>query len=133
VFLLTALVLVLTIIGIPLLVLLPFGIIVLLLMALAGFTGTACAIGSAARRRFGMGHASGFLDVILGIVIILSPVLLGRFVGMAGWPADPFVWLLVLTGTAFEFLAWTTGFGAVLINTFSRWRARRVARTAVPA
>lgn len=130
VFLLTALVLILTVIGIPLLLLLPFAVIALLLMALAGFTGTACAIGSAARRRLGVAGQSGFLDVVFGLLIILSPLLLGRFIAMAGWVTEPFVWLLVLTGTAFEFLAWTTGFGAVLINTFSRWHARRLARAA---
>ena len=126
VFVLTALVLVLTIVGIPLLVLLPFGVIVLLLMALAGFTGTASTIGHAVRQRFGQAGQPGFTDVVLGVLIILSPLLLGRFIAMAGWVAGPFVWLLVLTGTAFEFLAWTTGFGAILMNTFSRWRARRV-------
>ena len=132
IFLLTALLLILTIVGIPLLLLLPFAIIALLLMALAGFTGTACAIGNAARRRLGMTGQSGFLDVAFGVLIVLSPLLLGRFIAMAGWVADPLVWLLVLTGTAFEFLVWTAGFGAVLINTFSRWRARRLARSTPP-
>jgi hypothetical protein len=132
VFVLTALVLVLTIVGIPLLLLLPFGVIVLLLMALAGFTGTASTIGRAARQRFGQGGQPGFMDVVVGILIILSPLLLGRFIAMAGWVAGPFVWLLVLTGTAFEFLAWTTGFGAMLMNTFSRWRGRRLARGTAP-
>jgi hypothetical protein len=132
-FILTTLVLVLTIIGIPLLLLLPFAVIALLLMALAGFTGTACAVGGAARRRFGLASRPGFLDVVMGVLIILSPLLIGRFVGLAGWPADPLAWLLVLTGTAFEFIAWTAGFGAVLLNSFSRWRARREARTPVPA
>ena len=125
---LTAVLLAVSIIGIPLILLLPFAVLVLILLALAGFTGTAAAIGQAARRRFGLAGEQGFLDVVLGVLIILSPVLIGRMLALASWPDNPFTWVLILTGTGFEFLAWTTGFGAVLMNTFSRWRARRVAR-----
>jgi hypothetical protein len=127
---LTAFVLVITLIGIPLLLLLPFAVLMLLLLAFVGFSGTAYAIGQAARRRFGISGNAAFFDVCVGLAIILSPLLIGRVIGLAGWPANPLSWLLVLTGTAFEFLAWTTGFGAVLLNTFSRWRARRSTRTA---
>jgi hypothetical protein len=67
------------------------------------------------------------------VLIILSPVLIGRMLALASWPDNPFTWVLILTGTGFEFLAWTTGFGAVLMNTFSRWRARRIARASPPA
>jgi hypothetical protein len=130
VMILTAFVLVITLIGIPLLLLLPFAVLLLLLLAFVGFSGTAYAIGQTARRRFGLGGHAAFFDVCLGLLIILSPLLIGRVIGLAGWPADPLSWLLVLTGTAFEFVAWTTGFGAVLMNTFSRWRARRSTRTA---
>jgi hypothetical protein len=62
--------------------------------------------------------------------VVLSPLLVGRFLAIGGWPAEPLVWLLVIAGTVFEFAAWTAGFGAVLMNTFSGWRARRLARTA---
>ena len=130
---LTAVLLAVSIIGIPLILLLPFAVLVLILLALAGFTGTAVAIGQAARRRFGIAGEQGFLDVVVGVLIILSPVLIGRMLALASWPDNPFTWVLILTGTGFEFLAWTTGFGAVLMNTFSRWRARRIARTSPPA
>lgn len=133
VLILTVFVLMITLIGIPLLLLLPFAVLMLLVLAFVGFSGTAYAIGQGVRRRFGMSGQAAFLDVSLGLVIILSPLLAGRIVGLAGWPADPLSWLLILTGTAFEFLAWTTGFGAVLMNTFSRWRAKRHARTAAVA
>ena len=129
---LTALVLAVSIVGIPLLLLLPFAVLALILMAIAGFAGTAAAFASGARRRFGLAAQPGFADVLLGIVLILSPLLIGRFIAMGGGPAEPFAWLLVTGGIAFEFLAWTTGFGAVLMNAFSRWRGRRAARTAAP-
>jgi hypothetical protein len=129
---LTAVLLALSIIGIPLLLLLPFAVLVLILLALAGFTGIAAAVGQAVRRRFSIGGDPGFVDVVLGVLVILSPVLIARMLALATWD-NPLTWILMLTGTGFEFLAWTTGFGAVLMNTFSRWKARRVAHTAPPA
>ncbi|HZB26421.1 MAG TPA: polymer-forming cytoskeletal protein [Vicinamibacterales bacterium] len=129
---LTALVLAVSIVGIPLLLLLPFAVLALILMAIAGFAGTAAAFASGARRRLGLGAQPGFVDVLVGIVLILSPLLIGRFIAIGGGPAEPFAWLLVTGGIAFEFLAWTTGFGAVLMNSFARWRARRAARTPAP-
>jgi hypothetical protein len=129
VFTLTVIVLSISIVGIPLLLLMPFAVLILLLMAIVGFSGTASAVGQWARRRFGIGTAPGFGDVCLGILIILLPVLVGRVVGLAGWPLSPIVFLLVATGLAVEFLAWSSGFGAVLTNVFSRWQATRAARS----
>lgn len=129
---LTAFVLVITLIGIPLLLLLPFAVLMLLVLAFVGFSGTAYAIGQGARRRFALGGHAAFFDICLGLLIILSPLLAGRIVGLVGWPGNPLAWLLVLIGTAFEFLAWTTGLGAILMNTFSRWRSRRARTAPVP-
>jgi hypothetical protein len=128
-FTLIAIVLSISIIGIPLLLLLPFAVLFLLLMALVGFSGTASAVGQWARRRFGMGTPPGFVDVFIGIVIILLPVLVGRIVAFGGWTLTPIVFLLVATGVAVEFLAWSSGFGAVLTNVFSRWQATRATRS----
>jgi hypothetical protein len=128
-FALAAIVLAISLIGIPLLVLLPFALVVLLAMAVVGFSGTAYAVGQWARRRFGITTMSGFADICLGILIILLPLLLGRVVALGGWPLSPVVFLLVATGLAVEFLAWASGFGAVLTNAFSHWQATRTARS----
>jgi hypothetical protein len=128
-FVLTAIVLAISLIGIPLLLLLPFAVVVLLVMSVVGFSGTAYAVGQWARRRFGIATTSGFADICLGILIILLPLLLGRVVALGGWTLSPVVFLLVATGLAVEFLAWASGFGAVLTNTFSRWQATRAARS----
>ena len=69
-----------------------------------------------------------FADVCLGILIILLPVLIARVVAFGGWTLSPIMFLLVATGLAVEFLAWSGGFGAVLTNAFSRWQATRGAR-----
>jgi hypothetical protein len=118
-----------TIIGIPLLLLLPFVILALVVMALVGFTGAAIALGQAVRRRFGMWSASPFADVAIGIVVILLPLLVGRVIALAGWAAGPAVFLFVALGAAVEFLAWSCGFGAIVTNAITRWEARRAART----
>jgi hypothetical protein len=132
VMILTCIVLSISIVGIPLLLLMPFAVLFFLLLALVGFTGTALAVGEWTRRRFSLGTASGFADVWLGIVIILFPVLIGRLVGLGGFLTGPVVFLLVAAGIGLEFLAWSSGLGAVLTNTFSHWQARRATRTAAP-
>src|SRR5262245_29171179 len=128
----TCFVLAITIVGIPLLFLVPFAVLFLILVALAGFTGTALAIGQWARRRFGLSSAPGFPDIWIGIVIILLPTLVGRLIGLSGFVGWPISVLLIATGTGLEFLAWSTGFGAILSNMFSRWQARRAVRSSVP-
>jgi hypothetical protein len=128
VFTLAVVVLSISIIGIPLLLLMPFAVLLLLLMAIVGFSGTATAVGQWARRRFGIGSTSGVADVCLGILIILLPLLLARVVALGGWALSPIVFLLVATSLCVEFLAWSSGFGAVLTNAFSRWQATRAAR-----
>jgi hypothetical protein len=128
----TCFVLAITIVGIPLLFLVPFAVLFLILVALAGFTGTALAVGQWARRRFGLSSAPGFPDIWIGIVIILLPTLLGRLIGLSGFVGLPISLLLIAAGTGLEFLAWSTGFGAILSNMFSRWQARRAVRNAVP-
>ena len=128
---LTSFVLVLTIIGIPLLLLIPFIIAFLVLLALVGFTGTALAIGQWASRRFGIGTTAGMATVVLGIVLILLPLMLARVIALGGWATAPFSFTLGAAAFGLELLVWAAGFGAVLSNVFGGWRARRSA--AVPA
>ena len=130
---LTAIVLAISLIGIPLLVLLPFVVLFLILIAIIGFTATAAAIGRAVQRRFALGNAGTFVSVFVGVLVILSPLLFGRVLALAGWPATPFALLLVTAGFAVELLAWASGFGAVLTNAFTRWQAQRASRTSVTA
>ena len=128
VLLLIGLVLAVSIIGIPLLLLLPFVVVLLLLMALVGFAGTAAAIGNSVQRRLIDDGASPYLSVAIGVLVILSPVVIGRLIALVGWPATPVAVLLVALGFSVELLAWASGFGAVLTNAFTRWQAQRAAR-----
>jgi hypothetical protein len=122
---LTCIVLVLTIVGIPLLLLMPFVVLLAILLALVGFSGTALAVGQWARRRFNLGGTAGFLDMWLGIFVILLPVLVGRLIALGGFVVTPLSLLFVTAGVGVEFLAWSTGVGAILTNIFAKWQARR--------
>lgn len=128
--LISTIVLILIVVGIPLLLLLPFLVLALLVMALFGYAGVAYAIGGWLRRRTATG-GGGMLDVFVGIIAIMLPLLLGRVIALVGWAAGPLAFALVVIGVMLEFLAWTAGFGAVLVNAFSRWQARRAARVPV--
>jgi hypothetical protein len=128
VLLLTCFVLAVSIIGIPLLLLVPFAVLALIVVALVGFTGTAAAVGQWTRRRFGATAPATVADVALGVFVILLPLLVARTVGIVGWPLNVVAAVFVLIGILVEGLAWSSGFGAVLTNVFSRWQARRAAR-----
>ena len=128
-----AIVMAISIIGIPLLLLLPFLILFLLLMAVVGFAGASAAIGRAVQRRFALGDGGAFFSICIGVLVILSPLLVGRMLALAGWPASPFSFLLIAAGFAVELLVWAGGFGAVLTNAFTRVQAHRAARHGVPA
>jgi hypothetical protein len=125
---LTVIVLSISIIGIPLLLLMPFVVLGLILMALIGFTGTAAAVGGLVQRRAGGGVRADYLAVLVGVLVILSPLIAARLLALGGWPLTPIVVLLVGLGFAVELLAWASGFGAMLINAFTRWQARRTLR-----
>lgn len=129
---LTAVVLAISIIGIPLLLLIPFAVLVLVLMALAGFSGTVFAVGQWARRRIGLGSTPPIVDLALGVTIVLLPVLVARLIAFAGWPGASLAIPLLMIGFVVELIAWSSGFGAVLTNAASRWQARRSARNGVP-
>lgn len=128
VLILTAIVLSISIIGIPLLLLLPFVVLGLIIMALVGFTGTAAAIGNAVQRRYSPGAQTPYMAVVVGVLVILSPVILGRLLSVVGWPVTPAAVLLVGIGFTLELLAWASGFGAMLSTALSGWQARRPRR-----
>jgi hypothetical protein len=64
--------------------------------------------------------------------VILLPVLVARLISLVAWPAAPLAILLLMIGFAVEFVAWSSGFGAVLANSLARWQARRSARAQPP-
>lgn len=112
-------VMVVTIIGIPLLVLVPFALLAFALLFLIGFTAVAYDVGRLAVSRFGGEGRNPYFVAAIGIALVLSPVLLSRLVGFAGllWPVT---WTLLLLGLVTEYVAWTVGLGAVALVRFDR-------------
>jgi hypothetical protein len=119
----TILALVVSIIGIPLLVLVPFGIILVGIVMLVGFTGAAYMVGTWMLDRFGRTERNPYLTAAIGIVVIAGLTLVGRLFALAvGGVGAPFY----IAGYVLEYLAWTVGFGAA-IQTWIQMRRRPVA------
>ncbi len=122
--LVTTLGLVLTIIGIPLLTLLPFVLLALLVTWLAGFAGVAAQIGGQVRQRFGLGgYDSAIADVVWGVLLLFLTTFIGNLFAFA----PSFLWPVAssfgIAGFVVEYLAWTVGLGAALLAPLDRrWR-----------
>jgi hypothetical protein len=114
------LVLVVTIIGIPLLVLIPFALLALFVIGLVGFTAVASNLGRLVSQRFDWSGRNPYLAVVTGIVLLISPVLIARLIGLAGGLLFPITGTLAFLGFLAEYLAWTVGFGAVALLRFTR-------------
>jgi hypothetical protein len=118
--LVTIVLLVVTIIGIPLLVLIPFILLGLVVVALVGFTSVAYHIGHLLNARFGWVGGGPYATTIAGILIVVSPLLVARLLGLAGGVLFPMTLGLLAIGTILEYIAWTIGFGAVALARFHR-------------
>jgi hypothetical protein len=118
----TCVVLIITIIGIPLLLLIPFAVLAMGLLALLGFTGVAYRIGLAASSRLGWNLSGYYLPVILGVVIVVSPLLVARLLSIVGGPFVPLAVGLGIIAFIVEWVTWTIGFGAVALARFDRPR-----------
>jgi len=122
----TVVVLVATLIGIPLLVLVPFAIIGLGVVALVGFTGVAARVGARVALQLGFTQSSEYFRTILGVIVLLAPILAARFLSLlfGGLPFFGGGLVAFLSGTlgfvgfCLEYLAWTIGFGAVALVRF---------------
>ena len=125
----TCIVLAVSIVGIPLLLLLPFVIVLLMITLVFGFTGVAYQVGRALNARFGWTGRSTYATVLVGVVVITALTLLARSAAVAG---GGFIGLpLVALGWMVEYAAWTIGLGAAL----QVWRSSRrgVAPPPLPA
>jgi hypothetical protein len=121
----TVVMLAVSIIGIPLLLLVPFALFGVMILCLVGFTGVAFRAGSWLNDRFGWAGRSAYATVLAGVVLIALVTLLGRSAALA---LGPFSWPVSATGLFLEYLAWTLGMGAVILA----WLQRRRAATPPP-
>lgn len=119
----TIIVLVMTIVGIPLILLIPFVVLGIALVALVGFTGVAHRVGQVVTGRLGRTDDNPYLLTMLGVLLIMLPVLLSRLASLGGGMLFPLSASLGIAGFVIEYLAWTVGFGAVALLKFSRGSA----------
>jgi hypothetical protein len=125
-------ILALSIIGIPLLVFVPFLLVAMLFVLLGGFTGAVHLIGGWAARRAGLDAEQPYLRVWLGVLLVLMPLLVARLFGVVGGPFHFAAFMIAALAILIEYLVWTTGFGAALTTTFESWRARRASAVVSP-
>ena len=111
--------LVVTIVGIPFLVLIPFAILALAVIAFIGFTAVAYNVGRVVNQRFAWSERNPYLTAVVGILLLISPVLIARLLGLADWLLFPITGALIFLGFLVEYLAWTVGFGAVALLRFT--------------
>jgi len=131
----TVVVLAVSIIGIPLLLLVPFAIVMAVLLMLVGFTGVAFRLGHWASNRFGIGRGP-YASVALGVFAIVVITLLAKLIGLAGGAVFGTVVAIPLAvlGYLVEYIAWTIGIGALILTWLhSRRRGALPATGAPPA
>jgi hypothetical protein len=119
VLIMTAVVLAISIIGIPLLVLLPVAIVALLVVMLVGFTGVAYHVGRLLQDKVDALRTRPYAATFIGILLIVSPVLLARLVGLTG-DLGFVVWPIAAVGFLLEYSVWTAGLGAAALVRFNR-------------
>ena len=112
------LLLVITLIGIPLLVLVPVVLIGVLVVMVLGFTGVAQGVGQRLGGGAGQGRRSVLVLFWLGLLIVMTPTLFGEALGLMPAPFGFFAVMLGIIGFVVEYVAWTTGVGAVILNRF---------------
>ncbi len=118
-----AVILVLTVIGIPVALLALVG---LLLLDLAGIGVGAMLVGRMICRRFGLECPRPWRELLLGMILLHTPSFLASFFAVVGAPAlivVPLAWL----GGLLKLLAFSAGLGALLLSRFGGQRTPLVA------
>ncbi len=109
--------LVVSIIGIPLLLLVPVAIIAFLVVCLVGLTGVAYHIGRLIEGHWPPLQNRPYLPTIAGIAVIVSPLVLGRLINVV--PGFGVIGgLFIVIGFLTEYIAWTAGLGAATLTRF---------------
>jgi hypothetical protein len=109
----TVVVLAISIIGIPLLVLVPFALLALLVGVLLGFVGVARRVGE-----WAAGTRGPAVETAVGVVLIAAGTLVARLLWLLPGPIGAIAAVVWLVGLFLEYAAWTVGLGAMLLTRF---------------
>lgn len=110
-----------TIVGCALFLLYPFAAIALALFGLLGYTAVAHRLGLWITHRFGRAQPNPYMAVLIGVAVIEIWALFGNLLGIGGGPLRLFSLMFLLFGWAVGYVAWTVGFGAVLLARFGTY------------
>jgi hypothetical protein len=116
----TVVVLAVSIIGIPLLLLVPFGLIAVAVALVMGFAGASCAVGRWIGQRAGGGIPGLLVSLVVGLAVVFAVTVIAKFLGLAGLPLRIAVGGILVAGFLIEYVAWTVGLGGVLLSRFGR-------------
>ena len=116
----TIVVLTVSIVGIPLLLMVPFALLAMLVLSILGFAGAACGVGELVTRRVSGGRLTLFATLVVGLAVIWALTAIARFGGLAGQPIRVVLSAVLVAGFIVEYMAWTVGLGAVLLTRFGR-------------
>jgi hypothetical protein len=115
-----------TIVGcllLPLLLIAEVAIAIVVL--LLGYTAAALWVGRWITRRFGSRVGGPYVLLVVGLLAIEIWHLIGSGFDVFGGPMQFFAIMFIFFGTAVEFLAMTTGIGAVILHLFDERRRRQ--------
>ena len=110
---LVVVVLAITIIGIPLLVLVPFALLALFFGVLLGFVGVARRVGEWVAPSRG-----ALVGTSVGVVMVAAVTVLARLVWLLPAPVGVVAFIVAVAGFFMEYVAWTVGIGAMLLTRF---------------
>ncbi len=117
-----AIVMAVTIVGLPLVaIVIPLAVVLMCAAMLLGFTSLAHTVGQAIGRRAGWSTETALWAGVLGMAVIVLPTILARLAGMAPEPARAITVVLLVIGTAVEYVAWTVGLGAAVMTGLGKW------------
>lgn len=112
-----------SIVGIPLLGVIPFLLALGALAWAGGFAAVATCLGARLRGTTIERSSSLVTDLLVGFIVISGPTILAYAIAAgAGW-MTPLVWMMRAAGIAVEYVAWTIGLGAALSGRFVRPRS----------
>ncbi len=107
-----------SIIGIPLLIVVPFGVLAAVVVAWLGFVAVAARIGEALEKKFSWQLGSPFWVVLLGLVAVLSLSLVGDLLNFGVAPLRFIAGMFLFFGGVVWFASWVLGTGAAVLTRF---------------
>jgi hypothetical protein len=117
-----ALLLVLTVVGCLALPLIPVVLLLVMVLALVGYTAAAVQFGRLLADRFGWRQAGVYMPLLLGVLGIELWRLVGDMLQIAGGPVSVIAVVFLVLGALIELTAWIAGLGAVIMNLFAARR-----------